>query len=332
MKWVFWCHWMHVTQVHPVTSENQFHCTRLYVRWCYMHLFVPLSLTHTNTHTHTHTHARTHARTHTYTHTHKHSLSLSLVLSLALSSRISLFLWLFFPLLESVKLFSRSMVTTVVQTVVQVVSQAPFYLYMSAIGGSALFFIRSPCWTLGKKKLEREKRRGDLGGGGGGAFPSKASACAIHVLVFIFSEIIGLAEIVWGRSFLSLLDHFACFLFSLFLFCCCSCQNRSGQVSTLEYRCASTALEFIGMYKIFRTISAACLLPSSYFFCSCREEGSLSLSLSLSLSVSFSLSPLSLPLMSRPSSLLSLLVEGSVCRRPKSAPWCWMISNQKLQE
>ena len=25
-----WHPWMHVTQVHPVTSENQFHCTRLY--------------------------------------------------------------------------------------------------------------------------------------------------------------------------------------------------------------------------------------------------------------------------------------------------------------
>ena len=28
----FSLHWMHVTQVHPVTSENQFHCNRLYTR------------------------------------------------------------------------------------------------------------------------------------------------------------------------------------------------------------------------------------------------------------------------------------------------------------
>ena len=28
---VLWRHWMHATQVHPVTAENQFHCTRLYV-------------------------------------------------------------------------------------------------------------------------------------------------------------------------------------------------------------------------------------------------------------------------------------------------------------
>ena len=30
VKLVLWRHWMHVTQVHPVMSENQFHCTRLY--------------------------------------------------------------------------------------------------------------------------------------------------------------------------------------------------------------------------------------------------------------------------------------------------------------
>ena len=30
MKLVLWRHWMHVTQVHPVTTEYQFHCTRLY--------------------------------------------------------------------------------------------------------------------------------------------------------------------------------------------------------------------------------------------------------------------------------------------------------------
>ena len=30
LKLVLWRHWMHVTQVHPVTSENQFYCTRLY--------------------------------------------------------------------------------------------------------------------------------------------------------------------------------------------------------------------------------------------------------------------------------------------------------------
>ena len=33
MKMVLWRHWMHVTHVHPVTSENQFRCTRLYVYW-----------------------------------------------------------------------------------------------------------------------------------------------------------------------------------------------------------------------------------------------------------------------------------------------------------
>ena len=30
MKLVLWRHWMHVTQVHSVMSEDQFHCTRLY--------------------------------------------------------------------------------------------------------------------------------------------------------------------------------------------------------------------------------------------------------------------------------------------------------------
>ena len=30
VKLVLWCHGMHVTQVHPVTAEDQFHCTRLY--------------------------------------------------------------------------------------------------------------------------------------------------------------------------------------------------------------------------------------------------------------------------------------------------------------
>ena len=30
MKLVLWRHWMHEIQVHPATSENQFHCTRLY--------------------------------------------------------------------------------------------------------------------------------------------------------------------------------------------------------------------------------------------------------------------------------------------------------------
>ena len=27
-------HWMHELQVHPLTPENQFHCTRLYNEWC----------------------------------------------------------------------------------------------------------------------------------------------------------------------------------------------------------------------------------------------------------------------------------------------------------
>ena len=45
VKLVLLHHWMHEIQVHPVhvTSENQFHCTRLY------------TCTHTHTHTHTHT-------------------------------------------------------------------------------------------------------------------------------------------------------------------------------------------------------------------------------------------------------------------------------------
>ena len=38
---VFWRHWMHLNFMHPVTSENQFHCTRLYVSVC---LFVCLSV------------------------------------------------------------------------------------------------------------------------------------------------------------------------------------------------------------------------------------------------------------------------------------------------
>ena len=33
MKMVLWRHWMHVTHVHPVTSENQYRYTRLYVYW-----------------------------------------------------------------------------------------------------------------------------------------------------------------------------------------------------------------------------------------------------------------------------------------------------------
>ena len=31
VKLVLWRHWMHATQVHPVMSENHFHCTRLCV-------------------------------------------------------------------------------------------------------------------------------------------------------------------------------------------------------------------------------------------------------------------------------------------------------------
>ena len=30
VKLVLWRHWMHLNFMHPVTSENQFHCTRLY--------------------------------------------------------------------------------------------------------------------------------------------------------------------------------------------------------------------------------------------------------------------------------------------------------------
>ena len=30
VKLGLWRHWMHVTQVHQMTAENQFHCTRLY--------------------------------------------------------------------------------------------------------------------------------------------------------------------------------------------------------------------------------------------------------------------------------------------------------------
>ena len=29
VKLVFWHHWMHLNLMHPVTSENQFHCIRL---------------------------------------------------------------------------------------------------------------------------------------------------------------------------------------------------------------------------------------------------------------------------------------------------------------
>ena len=32
VKLVLWRHWMHVTQVHPVTAENQLHYTRLYMQ------------------------------------------------------------------------------------------------------------------------------------------------------------------------------------------------------------------------------------------------------------------------------------------------------------
>ena len=37
MKLVLCCHWMHLSYMHPVMSENQFHCTRLYCvsRYCY---------------------------------------------------------------------------------------------------------------------------------------------------------------------------------------------------------------------------------------------------------------------------------------------------------
>ena len=32
MKLVLWRHWMHATQVHLVTAENQFHCIKLYLK------------------------------------------------------------------------------------------------------------------------------------------------------------------------------------------------------------------------------------------------------------------------------------------------------------
>ena len=35
VKLVLWRHWVHLSYMHPVTSENQFHCTRLYLPpWC----------------------------------------------------------------------------------------------------------------------------------------------------------------------------------------------------------------------------------------------------------------------------------------------------------
>ena len=33
VKLVLWRHGMHVIQVHPVTAEDQFHCTRLYIHY-----------------------------------------------------------------------------------------------------------------------------------------------------------------------------------------------------------------------------------------------------------------------------------------------------------
>ena len=43
VKLVLWHHWMRVAQVHPVTSPNQFHCTRLYVLLT-MHVYLLLFL------------------------------------------------------------------------------------------------------------------------------------------------------------------------------------------------------------------------------------------------------------------------------------------------
>ena len=93
VKLVLWRHWMHLSYMHPLTSEKQFHCTRLYMLWCSLAIFCisdpdnqgtmlgyQLGLVlnawpaHTHTHTHTHTHASTQARMHVHTHTLKKNL------------------------------------------------------------------------------------------------------------------------------------------------------------------------------------------------------------------------------------------------------------------
>ena len=63
VKFFHWHHWMCVTQVHPVMSENAIHCTRLYIR--------------TRAYTHIRIHRQRHTRTHTHTHTHTQSTLLA---------------------------------------------------------------------------------------------------------------------------------------------------------------------------------------------------------------------------------------------------------------
>ena len=72
---------MHLSYMHPVTSENQFHCTRLYdgsLRLPFKLLlfaigrnetmtFLPIAQEQTQTHTCRHTDADTHTHTHTHT-------------------------------------------------------------------------------------------------------------------------------------------------------------------------------------------------------------------------------------------------------------------------
>ena len=48
VKLVLWHHWMLHTQVHPVTSENQFHCTRLYSVVYYLRCPGTLFISHEN--------------------------------------------------------------------------------------------------------------------------------------------------------------------------------------------------------------------------------------------------------------------------------------------
>ena len=72
VKLVLWRHWMHLNFMHPVMSENQFHCTRRYTgKPTQPHKHTPVREhgTHTHTHTHAHTHTCMHKRMHTLIHT-----------------------------------------------------------------------------------------------------------------------------------------------------------------------------------------------------------------------------------------------------------------------
>ena len=65
VKSLHWCYWVHLSYMHPVTSENQFHDTRLYAVRMVHTCTTFRTLLYVRTHIHTQTHRHTDTQTQT---------------------------------------------------------------------------------------------------------------------------------------------------------------------------------------------------------------------------------------------------------------------------